>query len=134
MALRKCPVCGTELTGNNRQRYCSDTCSKRARRNASKMEPRVAVNPADWPSAFAATLAGLTLAQRSKLRVALEGEPRLAAQAQVPVGVAVGLIDLPPSLLRLELGPLASLRPYGWEDGAALSDFIAQLEDDDAES
>ena len=55
MALRKCPVCGTELTGNNRQRYCSDTCSKRARRNASKMEPRVEINFAngmEWLAQF----------------------------------------------------------------------------------
>ena len=130
MALRKCPGCGEQLAGNNRQRYCSDTCSKRVRRNSSKMEPAVSVDPADWPSPFAATLAGLSIAQRHKLKAALGSDPRLAAQAQVPVGVAVGLIALPPSELRLELGPTASLRPYGWEDGAAIRDFIERLQDD----
>jgi hypothetical protein len=130
MALRKCPGCGEQLTGNNRQRYCSDTCSKRVRRNSSKMEPTVSVDPADWPSPFAATLAGLSIAQRHKLKAALGSDPRLAAQAQVPLGVAVELIALPPSELRLELGPTASLRPYGWEDGAAIRDFIERMQDD----
>lgn len=131
MAIKHCEGCGKQITdGASNKRTCSQACRQRAFRNRKKGEAQIEVVAADWPSSFAATLAGLSLAQRSKLKLALESDPRLAAQAQVPVGVALGLIDLPPSELRLELGPTASLRPYGWEDGAAIKDFIERMEHD----
>lgn len=130
MATKHCEGCGKVMEGANAQRRtCSGACRQRVHQNRKNGVVTKQVNAADWPSPFAATLAGLNIAQRHKLKVALDSDPRLAAQAQVPVGVAVGLIALPPSELRRELGPTASLRPYGWEDGAALDDFIGRLND-----
>lgn len=133
MAKKNCEGCGKAMTGaSSTRRTCSQPCRQKAYKNRKNGEAQVQVDPADWPSPFAATLAGLSIAQRHKLKAALGSDPRLAAQAQVPVGVAVGLIALPPSELRLELGPTASLRPYGWEDGAAIRDFIERMQDDTA--
>lgn len=135
MASKNCEGCGVLMEGvSNRRTTCSQACRQRVHKARQNNRPVHKVDEADWPSPFAATLASLSLAQRAKLRAAIAREPKLAAQAQIPVGVDPALIDMPPALLRAELGPLASLKPYGWPDGAALHDFIAQLEDDDAES
>ena len=120
--MKSCANCGKALplNGNPRRRTCSDACRKALTRRAPLAPVK---DDEDWPSEFSATLSRLTLAQRAKLRKALEDD-RLRAQAGVPQTVDLDLIDLPAHKLRAVLGPTADLTPYGWTPGAALLSFI----------
>jgi hypothetical protein len=128
MALRRCLGCGDELAGNNSQRTCSDRCRKRIQRRKPTTD-LIATDAGDWPSTFAATLSRLSISQRQVLANKIESDPQLAVSLDVPSATRLELIALPPSELRRELGPIASLRDYGWEDGAALRDYIGRYTD-----
>lgn len=132
MARRSCERCGKPIPAGEHhlRRFCSNSCknmTSRDRRNGTPLKSVEAVNVGDWPSEFSATLSRLSVAQRSKLRRALEAEDRLRAQAGVPQTVDLSLIDLPAHELRARLGPTADLTPYGWTPGAALLSFIESV-------